>query len=166
METQGAGRIDVAGVRIRGARPDDREFILGLVPELVRFDSPPPWQDVGEMTVVDVRVISKALEGRPPGATVLVAEDAVGQPVGFIHLSEEKDYYGGRCGHVADLVVAPWARGRGVGTALLAAGERWARERGYSMLTLNVFVGNVKARRLYEAEGFQPYTVRHVKQLD
>ena len=34
--------IDVAGVHIRYAQPDDRDFIVGLVPELLAFDSPPP----------------------------------------------------------------------------------------------------------------------------
>jgi len=30
---------------------------------------------------------------------------------------------------------------------------------------LNVFVGNARARALYEAIGFRPETVRHVKEL-
>jgi GNAT superfamily N-acetyltransferase len=94
---------------------------------------------------------------------VATAGDAL---VGFIHLCEEEDYYGGRCGHVGDVVVAPEARGKGVGRALMAAGERWARERGYRLLTLNVFLDNERARALYEELGFRPETVRHVKPLD
>jgi RimJ/RimL family protein N-acetyltransferase len=34
-----------------------------------------------------------------------------------------------------------------------------------SMLTLNVFDGNVRARRVYERGGFAPETLRYVKQL-
>jgi len=165
MESQLELPSDVAAVRIRDAQPDDRDFILRLVPELLAFDSPPVWRGVGEMTAVDVRVIGEALEGRPRGASVLIAEDERGLRMGFIHLCEEQDYFGGACGHVGDVVVTPAARGRGVGRALLAAGERWARERGYRMLTLNVFVGNARARALYEAIGFRPETVRHVKEL-
>jgi len=157
--------IDVAGVHIRYAQPDDRDFIVGLVPELLAFDSPPPWRDARQMAAVDMRVIGEALEGRSPGASILIAEDGQGQRVGFIHLCEEEDYYCGTCGHVGDVVVAPAARGRGVGKALLAAGEQWARERGYRMLTLNVFLGNKKARALYEEVGFRPETVRQVKKL-
>ncbi len=56
--------IDVAGVHIRYAQPDDRDFIVGLVPELLAFDSPPPWRDPQQMAAVDMRVIGEALEGR------------------------------------------------------------------------------------------------------
>jgi GNAT superfamily N-acetyltransferase len=55
---------------------------------------------------------------------------------------------------VGDVVVAPDARGRGVGTALLAEAEDWARERGHRILTLNVFARNESARRVYERAGF------------
>ena len=164
MESPVALSVDPAGVQIRDARPEDHEFILGLVPHLHAF-GPPPWRDARQMTAVDERVIREALEGRWPGSSVLVAEDGRGQRVGFIHLCDEQDYYGGPCGHVGDVVVAPEARGQGVGKALLAAGEQWARGRGYRLLTLNVFLGNEKARALYEDLGFRPETVRHVKEL-
>jgi GNAT superfamily N-acetyltransferase len=166
MESCAAVAIDVAGVHIREARPEDREFILGLVPQLLAFGAPPPWRDAQQITAVDLRVVSAAFDGRSPGASILIAEDEKGERLGFIHLSEEEDYYGGACGHVGDVIVAPAARGQGVGKALLAAGERWARERGYRMLTLNVFLGNEKARAVYEAAGFRAETVRHVKVLD
>jgi GNAT superfamily N-acetyltransferase len=113
----------------------------------------------------DEQVIRDALDGRSPDAVVFVAT-AGDEPVGFIHLCEEEDYYGGPCGHIGDVVVAPAARGKGVGTALIAAGERWARERGYRLLTLNVFLDNEGARALYEELGFRPETVRQVKELD
>lgn len=151
-------------VNIRDAHSDDREFVLKLVPELIAF-GPPPWRDARQMTSVDERVISEALAGRSPGARVLIAEDASGQRLGFIHLCEEDDYYGGACGHIGDVVVAPEAQGLGVGKALLAAGERWARARGYRLMTLNVFLDNEKARKLYEEIGFRAETLRHVKDL-
>ena len=67
----------------------------------------------------------------------------------------EADYYTrGEAGHIADIIVAPEARGRGVGETLLAAAEQWARGRGYSLLTLNVFIENTRARALYERAGF------------
>jgi GNAT superfamily N-acetyltransferase len=164
MTDHGASSIDSAGVRIRDAGPRDHEFVLGLVPQLHAF-GPPGWRDPEQMAAVDERVITDALEGRSPSACVLVAETTQGEQVGFIHLCEEEDYYGGACGHVGDVVVTHEARGRGVGTALLEAGERWARARGYRMLTLNVFLDNTRARALYEELGFRPETVRHVKDL-
>jgi GNAT superfamily N-acetyltransferase len=152
------------GVRVRDSRPDDREFIISLVPELLSF-GPPPWRDARQMTPVDVRVVGDAVDGRSPGSSVLIAEDDLGTRLGFIHVTEEDDYYAGACGHIGDVVVAREARGRGVGAALLAAGEQWARARGYRLLSLNVFVDNTEARSLYERSGFAPETVRHVKVL-
>ena len=163
MESQTAEAIDVGSVRIRDAQHGGREFIIGLVPELLAFDSPPPWRDRQHMTAIDVRAISGALDGTSQGTRVFVAEEARGHGLGFVHLCEGEDYYGGACGHAGDIVVAPAARGRGVGRALLAAAERWAREQGYRMLTLNVFLKNEKARALYEDLGYEAETVRHVK---
>jgi GNAT superfamily N-acetyltransferase len=152
-------------ITVRPATAGDREFVLGLVPELAAF-GPPPWRTVDEMVETDTLVLGSALDGLAADATVLIAEDARGVPLGFIHLTVDADYYTRReCGHVADLVVAAAARGRGVGEGLLAAGEQWAARRGYSLLTLNVFVGNSQARALYERTGYGAETVRYVKSL-
>jgi GNAT superfamily N-acetyltransferase len=156
--------MSLPDVRVRESRPEDRDFIIALVPELLAF-GPPTWRDPRQMTPVDVRVIGDALDGRPSGSQVLVAEDEAGVRVGFIHVSEEDDYYEGPCGHIGDVVVTREARGRGVGAALLAAAEQWARERGYRLLTLNVFLDNTSARSVYERAGYAPETVRHVKVL-
>src|SRR5262245_50514557 len=117
------------GVRVRESRPEDRDFVTGLVPELLAF-GPPAWRDPRQMTPVDIRVVGEAVDRRSPDSAVLIAEDDLGCRLGFIHVTEEHDYYAGACGHIADVVVAREARGRGVGTALLAAAERWARARG------------------------------------
>lgn len=55
---------------------------------------------------------------------------------------------------IQGLVVDPWARGRGVGRALLRAAAALARERGARRLTLRVLGHNAPARRLYETEGY------------
>jgi RimJ/RimL family protein N-acetyltransferase len=59
--------------------------------------------------------------------------------------------------HVADIgmsVRGDWRR-HGVGAALLAYAESWARSTGkISKLTLNVFEENIAAIRLYEGNGF------------
>ena len=53
------------------------------------------------------------------------------------------------------LFVAPAARGRGVGTRLLAAVAERARAEGCAEVRLDVVDGN-RARALYEREGFRP----------
>ncbi|KIT16565.1 GNAT family N-acetyltransferase [Jannaschia aquimarina] len=53
------------------------------------------------------------------------------------------------------IFVMPEARGRGVGTALLAAIERRAAEAGLARIRLDVIDTNPRARALYEREGFK-----------
>jgi len=152
-------------IRVRPATPENSDFVLGLVPQLVAF-GPPLWRNLEKMIDTDTLTVGRALQGLSAGATVLVAEDTGGTPLGFIHLCGETDYYTrAETGHIADIVVAPEARGRGVGEALLVAAEQWARARGYSLLTLNVFVENTRARALYERTGYGAETVRYVKEL-
>ena len=54
------------------------------------------------------------------------------------------------------IIVAPEARGQGIGTALLDAIAKEAAGRGYSELRLDVIDSNPRARALYERQGFVP----------
>lgn len=56
---------------------------------------------------------------------------------------------------VHDLAVLPDYRGKGIGTSLLKAAERKARELGCCKLTLEVISNNEKARALYHRCGFR-----------
>ena len=47
----------------------------------------------------------------------------------------------------------------------MAHAEAWARERGHARMTLNVFEGNGRARRLYERAGFGSEMRRYAKSL-
>lgn len=110
--------------------------------------------------------IERALVSTPLGSAVFVAEDPAGAPLGFVHVETAMDFFTHeRHGHVSDLVVASKGEGRGAGTALMAAAEKWARQKGYRLLTLNVFAANLRARELYERIGFHPDTTRYIKEL-
>ena len=52
--------------------------------------------------------------------------------------------------------VAPVARGRGNGDALIEEVERWARSTGARVLRLSVAEDNAKAASLYQRHGFRP----------
>jgi len=59
----------------------------------------------------------------------------------------------------ADLIslwVAPQARGRGVGEALIDAVITWARSEGYTRLVLEAGIENRSAVALYTRKGFKP----------
>ncbi len=110
--------------------------------------------------------IDGALSAPQPDQTVLVAEGPAHEPLGFVHLHAASDFHTGeRHGHVSDIVVAPAAEGRGIGAALMAAAEAWARERGFRLLSLHVFDGNVRAQDLYERLGYRRDIVKMIKTL-
>ena len=151
--------IKMSGMRIRPAVVSDEEFILGLAPRLVEFGTV-PGREASQMVARDRDVLAKALAD----SALFVAEDDARGPVGFIHLTTAEDYYtDSSTGHIADIVVTPGEAGRGVGSALIAFAEDWTRKRGFTMLTLNVFSANRRARDLYARIGFQEEWIRCVK---
>jgi RimJ/RimL family protein N-acetyltransferase len=77
---------------------------------------------------------------------VALADDEV---VGLIFVVES----GFGFGEIGMMVAADW-RGKGVGTALVAAAVDWARARGLHKLTLSVFPQNEAAVALYRKFGF------------
>jgi GNAT superfamily N-acetyltransferase len=151
---------------IRPAGLADRDFIVSLLPRLVEF-GPPPWRDSRQMTAADASLVDEVLRVRPPDDALLIAEDGCHTPLGYIHLNTGRDYITGEeHDHISNLAVVRAGEGRGVGRALLAATEDWARGRGYRLLTLNVFVANRRAREVYEKLGYGEETVKCVKKLN
>ena len=150
---------------IRPARSGDRDWILALAPRLHDF-GPPPWRprDVMDRAVTDS--IDGGLTSPEADQTVLVAEGAAGERLGFVHLHAAQDFHTGeRHGHVSDIVVAPEAEGRGVGAALMTAAEDWARGLDFRLLSLHVFADNARARALYERLGYRLDIVKMIKTL-
>jgi ribosomal protein S18 acetylase RimI-like enzyme len=76
-------------------------------------------------------------------------------PVGFICIEsntvEETGYTGA---YVNNLHVLPHLKRQGIGSALLRAGEEWARKHDYDRLFLFVFEDNLQAREFYRADGW------------
>ncbi len=98
------------------------------------------------------------------GRAVLVA--VAGQELlGLVAVSERRHFSGQLDGYVGELVVAASAVRRGVGSALMAAAEDWARRRGLCLLTLETGAANRAARAFYEALGYAEEDVRLTKSL-
>ena len=147
---------------MRPARSADRGFVRETARRHTDFDLP-TWRAPGEIVAGELRTIEAYFRGELPGAEVLVAE-AEREPLGFVFLETGRDYFTRHeHAHVGILAVASGSEGLGAGRALLAAAEDWTRTRGLSVLTLNVFDGNVRARRLYERSGFETETRRYRK---
>ncbi|MEU7713715.1 GNAT family N-acetyltransferase [Micromonospora chalcea] len=100
-----------------------------------------------------------------PGMLFLLGVLADGSPVGrlWISLTHPRGLTG--CAYLYDIEVAAEHRGRGLGRALLTAGERAAREHGAQALELNVFGANETARKLYETSGYRVITQQMRKEL-
>lgn len=63
------------------------------------------------------------------------------------------------CVELNHLQVRPEHRGRGAGTAILAAAEQLVRDRGLGRLAVSVGVENPDAARLYRRLGYRPTAV-------
>jgi RimJ/RimL family protein N-acetyltransferase len=123
-----------ASFEIRPARDEDR------LPLAVLFATVAEERDgIGAEPPVDVE--ARAGSGAIDGVLVAVAGDHI---IGRLDVAQTP--FG--VGEIGMLVAREW-RGRGVGSALLAAGIEWAREAGLHKLSLTVFVHNTAAIALY-----------------
>jgi len=128
-----------APLEIRPARDDDR------LPLAVIFAAVAEERD-GIATEPPVDVEERAASWTLDGTLVAVAD---GEIVGSVHVDRSRHGFG----EIAMAVAREW-RGRGVGSALLAAAIEWGRERGLHKLSLSVFAHNAAAIALYRKFGF------------
>ena len=151
-------------IAVRDGTDADRDFVIDTARRFAAF-GPPPWRSASEVVDGEVRCLDDFFDRRLVGPALLVAE-VDGERAGFCFLETAVDYFcGERHGHLGMIAVTDAAEGRGVGGALMRAAEAWARAQGYSRLTLNVFDGNERARRVYEKSGYRVETLRYVKIL-
>jgi RimJ/RimL family protein N-acetyltransferase len=128
-----------ASLRIRPAEDPDR------LPLATLFAAVAEERD-GIATEPPVDVDAWAARWTLDGTLVAVANDEI---VGSLHVDESRFGFG----EIGMAVARDW-RGRGVGTALIAAAIEWARERGLHKLSLSVFAHNERAIGLYRKVGF------------
>lgn len=152
-------------VVIRPARGDDRDFVVGLVPSLLEFGCP-VWRDPNALKPGFEEALARKLASQAPRAAVLIAQARDYTRLGFISLRVVESIEGGERGHVADLAVPESARGVGVGTALMQAGEAWTRDRGLDLLGLDVWSTNHAALAFYRRLGYSVGSLSLIKRLD
>jgi ribosomal protein S18 acetylase RimI-like enzyme len=101
------------------------------------------------------RFLTERLQGGD--STIFLARDESGA-LGFVQLYPlftSSSPVPGRLWLLNDLFVAPAARGRGAGRALLERARRYAEETGARGLFLQTARDNLTAQRLYESLGWQ-----------
>jgi RimJ/RimL family protein N-acetyltransferase len=126
-------------VTVRASRDEDR-LALAKLYALVAEER----DGIGAEPPVDVE--ARAASWRIEGDFLAEAD---GRIIGSMHVEPSSHGYG----EIGMAVVREW-RGRGVGSALLAVGIDWARERGLHKLSLEVFPHNERAIALYRKFGF------------
>lgn len=90
----------------------------------------------------------------PEVGTILVAREGEAI-VGMVNLLYTvSTALGARVALLEDMVVAPIARGKGVGSLLLRHAVEWARSQGCKRITLLTDGDNEEAKRFYQAQGF------------
>lgn len=101
--------------------------------------------------------IAGYVEMRGAPGDILIAEDSSGDVIGYVWTSvtESNDDSGETAGMIEMTGVLTSQRGRGVGSAVIAAGLRHLRERGASVIDLEVDGENLSARRIYKDLGFK-----------
>jgi ribosomal protein S18 acetylase RimI-like enzyme len=164
-DRQDTGQARRTEWRVRPARPSDRAFILGITPRLAQGFELPPWRTAREVVQAESAALEKALRPGTERAVLLVAEDAEGEPGGYVYVNAETDYFGRTHAHIGILAVSSSAEGRGAGRALVDAAEEWARFEGLELITLTVYANNQRARTVYERLGYAPETLHYVKPL-
>ena len=155
---------------IRDARlPDEKPQLCAFIDALQRFEHP-----IEPDRRLDARVGEEYFDVLVPHALahhgrVLVAETQDGL-VGWavVHEDMNETFVEERerlHGYVSELFVAEAARGLGVGRALLAACDDWARARKLTVMMIGVLPGNRRAAGIYVQAGFSPYALRLRKYL-
>ena len=157
-------------IRVRGYLPTDRAFITEIVKRLSGFDLP-AWRTAEQIDTTNVSAMMNAMDQSEPDSAILVAEHvgdgAEGQPVGFMRLQTQTDYFTGeKQGYIANIAVDKAFEGKGIGGMLMETAEKWAEEKGYALVTLHVFVENERALKLYEKKGYRPDIIKYVKALN
>ncbi|MBP9913105.1 MAG: GNAT family N-acetyltransferase [Opitutaceae bacterium] len=127
---------------VRMATMADAAVLAGLYGAL---DYP---STVAEMQIRLGRVVTNENHG------VLVAADMAGAVVGCVHIGRLMSLDADLSGQILGLVVAERVRRQGVGRALMAAAEVWARERKCTKVILRSSVRRTEAHAFYERIGY------------
>lgn len=137
-------------MQMRAFNAGDHASVLALAPRLQIGVA--KWRDPSHVrAAVHSWVGSSVQRAGDPDSVVYVADN--GNTVGFVSVTEREHFTGEIDGYVGELVVDESHAGAGVGRALMAKAEEWARQRGRARLILEIGAQNTGARSFYAALG-------------
>jgi GNAT superfamily N-acetyltransferase len=150
--------------------PRDREAAIGFIDGLQRYEKPfEPNRRVDDGVGAEYFDVLMASVREHAGIVRIAEVDggAAGWAVAWpesdaLYVREEERRYL----NIAELFVDARMRGAGIGRALIAACEDWARCQGLGFSRIGVMAKNERAARVYERAGFAPYYLKLVRRLD
>ncbi len=153
-------------LHFRIAIENDASFIDGLAPRLIPEDMP-SYRDRHKV-VAGLRALQQQhLHDKPSGSYLYICEHRPGQRIGLVHLQREHDVMTGRYNaHILQVALLEEYEAMGFGRAMMVFAETWANQHQCDLMTLNVFPGSTRARRLYAVFGFETDQLRLAKQTE
>ena len=152
--------------KIRPATAEDQARLLELLPLLADFDIPKARKSE-DLWLGDVPLLKAVLAGNASQSFLDVAVNKEDFILGLVLITLREELLShAPSAHLEAIVVAPEARGMGLGRTLLQHTEDAVRERGAHSLSLHVFNKNQRAKSLYTSHGFDNELIRAIKWLD
>lgn len=149
--------------RIRPAMPTDGALAERLATRLLTGVA--SWRSRAALLATFRAWLVENIDAQGDKGAAFVAESSEGTPVGVVTVSASKHFSGEPQAEIGELAVADDVEGQGVGSALLAAAEQWARERGYHFVSLGTGAANTRARAFYAQHGFREEDIRLTKEF-
>lgn len=154
--------------RVRPATLQDADAVAELWKSLVQEDPAPEGErwaarsDSAELWSRHVFDLARAGEG-----ALFVAEDEE-NIVGFIAIETRSPsplFKARSIGRIDSVYVKRGNQGRGVGRALVGAGEAWLALQGIETIEVKTFFGNVASRALWTRLGYEPIVLTLEKRV-
>jgi GNAT superfamily N-acetyltransferase len=152
-----------APYRVRRALlPEDKPALLSFIMGIQRFESEIEANRRVDDGVAEEFYASITQRVTQKNGRILIAESAEGRALGWAAACEEEaDVYVHAdervYAYIAELYVVEDMRGKGIGRALIAGCENWARERGFKLIMIGVLAKNARAHAIYRGSGFDDY---------
>jgi GNAT superfamily N-acetyltransferase len=149
---------------VRAYQQQDRAAAMSLAPRLQIGVA--PWRDTNAVRDAVLGWVRGAVDSAADENHVVLVAENDGEVVGLVTVGRRKHFTGEVDAYVGELIVAEGHERRGIGALLMGSAEQWARNHGFTRMTLETGAANHAARALYAALNYQEEDVRLTKTLN
>jgi GNAT superfamily N-acetyltransferase len=159
-------------MKIRPATADDKYEFVELTIRLSQFNRSnhlenSKYDDFRDVLIAIREKAKETFEHRDENVRIIVVEykkKLIGYALGKIDIEDESADNGtGMIGLFDDIYIDPEARGHGLGQKLLHEMMIWFKSKRINRVKLHAYSWNLKAKELYEKNGFNEYAVSYEK---